>query len=106
MLDGTHFALKAFNDLRSTAPKRLKDDFTGIATRVRLAIADHEGAWDAITDWVKTHRGKYGDVGHQNDLLVATAIAYAATRFKRPVAEIIGDIMRTKSAKVLFPAAQ
>lgn len=104
MLDGTRCAVKGFNDMRSIAHKKLREDFSGIATRVRLAITEHEGAWDTIMEWVNTHRPKYGDIGHQNDTLVATAIVYAANRYRRTAAEIVRDIMRTRSAKVLLPA--
>ena len=106
MMDGTFCAMKGFHDLRSNAHKKLKDDFSGIAMRIRLAVAEHEGAWDTIMDWINTHRPKYGHVGHQNDTLIALALVYTANRFKRPVSDIVRDIMRTGSAKVLLPPTQ
>ena len=106
MLDGTRCTVKAFNDMRSIAPKKLKEDFDGIATRVRLATAEHAGAWDKILEWMQQHRSKRGDTSRQNDNLVALALVYAASRFKRPVADILRDIMRSRSAAILFPSTQ
>ena len=61
---------------------------------------------EGVLEWINKHRPTYGHTGHQNDTLVALAIVYASKRFKRPVADIVRDIMRNRSAKVLFPATQ
>ncbi len=106
MLDGTHCPVNNFQDLRSNAHKKLKADFTGIAQRIRLGLADHGDAWSLIMDWIDANRPKAGTVAHQNDTLVATAIVYASTRFKRPVDEVISDIIRTGMSSVLFPVRQ
>ena len=104
MLDGTHCPLKGFQDLRSNAHKKLKGDFTGIAQRIRLAVADQGDAWNEIINWIDQHRPKYGAASHQNDTLLATAITYAASRFRRPVSEVINDVCKNGMQSVLFPA--
>ncbi len=103
MLDGTQCTTINFHDLRSNAHKKLKDDFTGIAQRIRLSVTEHEDVWETIMDWVNQHRPAYGNPAHQNDTLVALVIVYAANRFKRPIADIITDIERKGYGSAIFP---